>query len=75
MARCQQRHRVGWDAADGRNGGAARAVWETLLEMERFVPCRRKRLWSDHTVLDLVKAFERVSLPVVWAWVTLFNFP
>ena len=26
-------------------------------------------------VLDLAKAFERVSLPVVWAWVTHFNYP
>ena len=26
-------------------------------------------------VLDVAKAFERVSLPVVWAWVTHFGFP
>ena len=26
-------------------------------------------------VLDLAKAFERVSLLVVWAWVTHFSFP
>ena len=26
-------------------------------------------------VLDLAKAFERVSLPVVWAWATYFSFP
>ena len=26
-------------------------------------------------VLDLTKAFERVSLPVVWAWATHFSFP
>ena len=26
-------------------------------------------------VLDLAKAFERVSLPVVWAWATHFCFP
>ena len=25
-------------------------------------------------VLDVVKAFERVSLPFVWAWATHFNF-
>ena len=24
---------------------------------------------------DLAKAFERVSLPVVWAWATHFSFP
>ena len=26
-------------------------------------------------VLDLAEAFERVRLPVVWAWVTHFSFP
>ena len=26
-------------------------------------------------VLDLVKAFERVSFPVFWAWATHFSFP
>ena len=26
-------------------------------------------------VLDLAKAFERVSLHVVWAWATHFSFP
>ena len=26
-------------------------------------------------VLDLAKAFERVSLPVVWGWATHFSFP
>ena len=26
-------------------------------------------------VLDLAKALERVSLPVVWAWATHFSFP
>ena len=31
----QQEHHVGWDATDGRKGGAECTVWETLLEMER----------------------------------------
>ena len=26
-------------------------------------------------VLDLARAFERVSIPVVWAWATHFDFP
>ena len=26
-------------------------------------------------VLDLAKAYERVSIPVVWAWATHFSFP
>ena len=30
------RPRVGWDATDGRNGGAERTAWETPLEIERF---------------------------------------
>ena len=36
VTRWQQRHRFRCDASDGRNGGAVRTVWETLLEMERF---------------------------------------
>ena len=66
----------GWDAADGRNGGAERTASEALFKMARF----------DHRtgaldqgaitpVPDLVLAFERVSLPVVWAWATFFNVP
>ena len=30
---------------------------------------------STERVLDLAKAFERVSLPVGWAWATHFNVP
>ena len=49
---------------DGRNGGAERTVWETLLEMERI---HRRAGAKDPAaitqVLDLAKAFERVSLP------------
>ena len=33
--RWQRRYRVGCDATDGRNGGAKRTVWETLLEVVR----------------------------------------
>ena len=32
----QERHRVGWNAIDGRGGGAERTAWETLLEMDRY---------------------------------------
>ena len=35
VAKWQQKYRVDWDAADGRNGGAERTVWEILSEMER----------------------------------------
>ena len=64
------------DATDGRNGGALRTVWEILLEMEKF-KCQAGE--KDHgtvaLVLDLAKAFERVSLPVAWIWATHFGFP
>ena len=76
VAKWQQKYRVEWDATDGRNGGAQRTVWEVLMEMERF-NCKAKE--EDQAalslVLDLAKAFERVSLPVVWAWATYFSFP
>ena len=52
------------DAADWRTGGAERTAWETLLDQGAIM-----------LVLDLTEAFERVSLPVVWAWATHFNFP
>ena len=34
VANWHQRHRIEWDAIDGRNGGAQRTVWEMLMEME-----------------------------------------
>ena len=34
------------------------------------LPCKRKEIKE---VLDSAKAFERVSLPVVWLWATLFK--
>ena len=51
-------------------------MWEVLMEMERF----NGKTKADHQgavalVLDLAKAFERVSLPVVWAWATHLSFP
>ena len=46
------------------------------MEMERF---NGKAMEEDQgavaSVLDLAKAFERVSLCVVWAWATHFSFP
>ena len=68
----QQEDRVDWDATDGRNGGAQQTVLDILMEMERF---KEKAKEEDQgalaMVLDLAKAFERVSLPLVWAWATL----
>ena len=58
----QERSRIEWDAVDGRNGGAQRTGW-ILMEMENF----KYRAWEEDLgavalVLDLAKAFERVSL-------------
>ena len=76
MAKWQQKYRVDWDATNGRNGEAQRTVWEVLMEMERFNgKARAEDQGAVASVLDLAKAFERVSLPVVWAWATHFSFP
>ena len=76
VAKWQQKYRVDWDAADGRNGGAQHTVWDMLKEMERFkYRACEEDLGAVALVLDLANAFERVSLPVVWVWVTHFSFP
>ena len=75
VERWQERHRIGWDVTDRRNGGAERTGWETLLEVERFdFKAAEMNQGAITLVLDLAKAFERVGLPVVWAWATHFNF-
>ena len=49
---------------------------EVLMEMERFKgKAEEEDQGASALVLDLAKAFERVSLPVVWAWATHFSFP
>ena len=64
VAKWQQKYRVEWDAADGRNGGAQQIVWDILLEMERFNgKAKEEDQGALALVLDLAKAFERVSLP------------
>ena len=76
VAKWQQKYRVGWDATDGRNGGAKQTVWENLMEMERFSGnAKGEDQGTVALVLDPAKAFERVSLPVVWVWATHFSFP
>ena len=51
-------------------------MWEILLDMERFkFQAREKDQGAAALVLDLAKAFERVGLPVVFAWETHCNFP
>ena len=76
VAKWQQKYRVECDTTDGRNGGAQRTVWEILMEMKRFNGrAKAEKQGAVALVLDLAKAFERVSLPVVWAWATHFSFP
>ena len=75
VAKWQQRYRIEWDATEDRSGGAQRTVWKILMVMERF----NHRAGEEDQgkvalVLDLTKAFERVSLPLVWAWATHFSF-
>ena len=66
-----------WEAVrapeDGRHGGAQQTVWE--IRMERLDgKAKEEDQGALASVLDLAKAFERVSFPVVWAWATHFNF-
>ena len=76
VAKWQHTCRVEWDATNGRNGGAERIVWATLLDMERIKNCAGERdQGAIALVLHLSKAFERVGLPVVWDSATHFNFP
>ena len=76
MAKWQQKYRVDWDATDGRNGGAQRTVCEVLMEMERFYGrAKAEDRGAVAMVQDHAKAFERVSLLVVWAWTTHISFP
>ena len=74
VVKWQQRYRIDWDATDGRNGGCQRTVLEILMEMERFkYRAGEEDLGAVALVVDLAKAFERVSLLVVWAWATHFQ--
>ena len=52
-----------------------KTVWEILIEMQRFHgKAKEEDQGAAAFVLDFAKAFERVSLPVVWAWATHFSF-
>ena len=49
---------------------------EVLMEMGGFnYHAGGKDQGAAALVLDQTKAFERVSLPVIWAWATHFSFP
>ena len=46
------------------------------MEMNRFNgKAKDEDQGAVALVLDLAKAFERVSFPVVWGWATYFSFP
>ena len=49
----------------GNSAGYGKIFWQAKEEYQGALAL----------VLDLAKAFERVSLPVVWAWATHFSFP
>ena len=53
--------------------GPTHRVEDLPVDGKIQLPRRRKKPGSGSRGPDLVKAFERVSLPV-WAWVTHFNF-
>ena len=72
VAKWQQKYRVDWDATDGRNGDAQQTVWEISLFKFR---AGEDDQGAVALVLDLTKALERVSIPVVWAWAAQFSFP
>ena len=48
---------------------------EIVMEMERCDGKAKEDQGAVALALDLTKAFERVSLPVVWAWATHLSFP
>ena len=78
VAQSQQKYRVDWDVTSWRNGGAQRYSMGSIDGhgdlMER---AKAEDRGAVALVSDLSKAFERVSLLVVWAWAwaTHFCFP
>ena len=75
VAKWQQKYRVEWDVTDGRNGGAQRTIWKYCWKWRDLMEEQKQRIKvAVALVLDLAKAFERVSLFVVWAWATHFCF-
>ena len=65
-----------WDWS-GTGSGAEAAAWEALVAHEADdITCTDPESEMEATVImDLVKAFERVSLKVVWQWAKYYNFP
>ena len=75
LAKWVAEHRKEWDATHG--GGAEAAAWEVLLMMEGAEPTTHTA--EEHTavalIVDMVKAFETVSLEMVWYWAKKYEFP
>ena len=64
VVKWQQRYRIEWDATDGRNGGAPRAVWGNWLEMEMFEPqAGEKRSASRSPRLGLGEGLQAGQSP------------
>ena len=71
----QQKYRVGWDATDGRNGGPSKRCGKFWWRWKDSMTKQKKKIkGASALVVDLAKAFERVSLPVIFAWATHFGF-
>ena len=75
--KCVESTRSGeMDATVGRNGGAQRTVWETLLEMESFkLQAGEEDPRAVALVLDLTRRSSESATLWVWAWATHFSFP
>ena len=70
VAKWQLKYRVDWDATDCRNGGAQQ---NGIGYVDGFkYRAGEEEVVAVALVQDLAKAFERVSLPVVWT--THFSF-
>ena len=67
VSRWPERHRVGWDATDGCNGGAGRSVLETARDGDFIVVLARKT--HERSRWHLI--WQKLSS--AWAWSTRFN--
>ena len=61
VSRWQERHRLGWDASDGGNGGAERTGKHCSRCKDVITVRAKKGQGAIPLVLDVAKAFETVS--------------
>ena len=66
-----------WDAAGSGTGGASAAAWEALFcyESDEHQSQSPEEEVEIAVIMDLVKAFERVSLDIVWKIAKMYDFP